>query len=83
MPAVLDVRSQTQYQSGHAAGAYNIPFDELKDRGFEMPSHATPLVVEWGRERSTSGAAAAAMPPYYAVGTASTSSAPWIEMEEP
>ena len=46
MPTVLDVRSQTQYESGHAAGAYNIPFDELKDRGFEMPSHSTPLVVE-------------------------------------
>ena len=46
MPAVLDVRSQTQYESGHAAGAYNIPFDELRDRGFEMPSHTTPLVVE-------------------------------------
>jgi SAM-dependent methyltransferase len=46
MPAVLDLRSQTQYESGHAAGAYNIPFDELRDRGFEMPSHKTPLVVE-------------------------------------
>ena len=46
MPAVLDLRSQTQYESGHAAGAINIPFDELKDRGFEMPSHATPLIVE-------------------------------------
>ena len=46
MPAVLDLRSQRQYLSGHAAGAYNIPFDELRDRGFEMPSHATPLVVE-------------------------------------
>ena len=45
-PLLLDVRSQRQYESGHAAGAYCIPFDELKDRGFEMPSHATPLVVE-------------------------------------
>ena len=45
-PLLLDVRSQPLYESGHAAGAYNIPFDELRDRGFEMPSHATPLVVE-------------------------------------
>ena len=45
-PLLLDVRSQRQYESGHAAGAYCIPFDELKDRGFEMPSHSTPLVVE-------------------------------------
>ena len=46
MPLVLDVRSQENYVSGHAIDAYNIPFDELRDRGFEMPSHATPLVVE-------------------------------------
>ncbi len=45
-PLLLDVRSQPLYESGHVAGAYNIPFDELRDRGFEMPSHATPLVVE-------------------------------------
>ena len=46
MPLVLDLRSSTAYEEGHATGAYNIPFDELRDRGFEMPSHATPLVVE-------------------------------------
>ena len=46
MPAVLDVRSSSAYAAGHAKNAYNIPFDELRDRGFEMPSHATPLVVE-------------------------------------
>lgn len=46
MPRVLDVRSQQTYESGHAIDAYNIPFDELRDRGFEMPSHKTPLVVE-------------------------------------
>ena len=45
-PLVLDVRSQQNYEAGHAIDAYNIPFDELRDRGFEMPSHATPLVVE-------------------------------------
>ena len=45
-PLLLDVRSQTLYESGHAPGAYNIPMDELRDRGFEMPSHKTPLVVE-------------------------------------
>ena len=46
MPLVLDVQSQPNYEAGHAAGAYNIPFDELPDRGFEMPSHVTPMVVE-------------------------------------
>ena len=46
MPLVLDVRSQQNYEAGHAIDAYNIPFDELRDRGFEMPSHKTPLVVE-------------------------------------
>ena len=46
MPLVLDVRSQPNYEAGHAIDAYNIPFDELRDRGFEMPSHTTPLVVE-------------------------------------
>ena len=46
MPLLLDVRSSSAYSQGHAAGAYNIPFDELRDRGFEMPSHKTPLVVE-------------------------------------
>ena len=46
MPLVLDLRSSSAYAEGHATGAYNIPFDELKDRGFEMPSHSTPLVVE-------------------------------------
>ena len=46
MPQVLDVRSQHKYEEGHAIDAYNIPFDELRDRGFEMPSHKTPLVVE-------------------------------------
>ena len=46
MPMVLDVRSQQNYEAGHAIDAYNIPFDELRDRGFEMPSHNTPLVVE-------------------------------------
>ncbi len=46
MPLVLDLRSSSAYAEGHATGAYNIPFDELRDRGFEMPSHTTPLVVE-------------------------------------
>ena len=46
MPLVLDVRSQPNYEAGHAIDAYNIPMDELRGRGFEMPSHATPLVVE-------------------------------------
>ncbi|CAH0379753.1 unnamed protein product [Pelagomonas calceolata] len=46
IPLVLDVRSQPTYEAGHAIDAYNIPFDELRDRGFEMPSHKMPLVVE-------------------------------------
>ena len=50
MPLVLDVRSQPNYEAGHAIDAYNIPMDEVRDRGFEMPSHATPLVVECAAE---------------------------------
>ena len=46
MPLVLDVRSSSAFASGHTKDAYNIPMDELRDRGFEMPSHKTPLVVE-------------------------------------
>ena len=46
MPLVLDVRDRKNYEAGHAIDAYNIPFEELRDRGFEMPSHKTPLVVE-------------------------------------
>ena len=46
LPLLLDVRSQQAYEAGHAIDAYNIPFEELRDRGFEMPSHKTPLVVE-------------------------------------
>ena len=46
MPLVLDVRDRKNYEAGHAIDAYNIPFDELHDRGFEMPAHKTPLVVE-------------------------------------
>ena len=46
MPLVLDVRSSSAYAEGHAKDAYNIPMDELRDRGFEMPAHKTPLVVE-------------------------------------
>ena len=46
MPLLLDVRDRANYEAGHAIDAYNIPMDELRDRGFEMPSHTTPLVVE-------------------------------------
>ena len=50
MPLVLDVRNRQKYDAGHAIDAYNIPMDELRDRGFEMPSHKTPLVVECDAE---------------------------------
>ena len=42
---ILDVRDAARFEAGHAAGAYNIPWDELRDRGFEMPSRATKLLV--------------------------------------
>ena len=50
MPLLLDVRDRANYEAGHAIDAYNIPFDELRDRGFEMPAHKTPLVVECDAE---------------------------------
>jgi len=46
LPLLLDVRSQQAYEASHAIDAYNIPFEELRDRSFEMPSHKTPLLVE-------------------------------------
>ena len=42
---ILDVRDAATFDAGHAAGAYCIPWDELRDRGFEMPSRAAPLAV--------------------------------------
>ena len=42
---ILDVRDAARFEAGHAAGAYNIPWDELRHRGFEMPSRATKLLV--------------------------------------
>ena len=36
-PFVLDVRTETEYASGHIPGAVNIPVDELRSRLHELP----------------------------------------------
>jgi NADPH-dependent 2,4-dienoyl-CoA reductase/sulfur reductase-like enzyme/rhodanese-related sulfurtransferase len=35
---ILDVRTQSEYEAGHIAGAVNIPLDELRDRLDELPA---------------------------------------------
>ena len=54
----LDVRSQSEYDSGHIKGAVSIPGGELSDRLDELPTD-TPIVVYCsGSSCNTSGAAA-------------------------
>lgn len=35
---ILDVRTKTEFEAGHIAGAVNIPLDELRQRLHELPS---------------------------------------------
>ena len=35
---ILDVRTKTEFEAGHIAGAVNIPLDELRQRLDELPS---------------------------------------------
>lgn len=42
---ILDIRNSTVYEMGHLDGAYNIPWAEIKYRGFELPPREIPMVV--------------------------------------
>lgn len=41
---VLDVRTDEEFKSGHVKGAIHIPYDEVLERGDEIPVDK-PLVV--------------------------------------
>lgn len=44
-PAVLDVRSEEEFASGHIPGAINIPITELKQRVGELATYKDTRVV--------------------------------------
>jgi rhodanese-related sulfurtransferase len=41
----LDVRTPEEFQSGHYAGALNIPVDQLESRLNELPDKSIPIVA--------------------------------------
>jgi rhodanese-related sulfurtransferase len=48
-PAVLDVRTSTEYAAGHVRGAINIPFNEVGRRVRELDAlRERPLIVYCG-----------------------------------
>jgi rhodanese-related sulfurtransferase len=49
---VIDVRTPSEYQSGHIPGAKLIPLDEIETRYVEIPKAETILVVCQGGTRS-------------------------------
>jgi rhodanese-related sulfurtransferase len=42
---VVDVRSSSEYQTGHFPGAVNIPFDQIGARIAELGEKGKPIVV--------------------------------------
>ncbi len=42
---VIDVRSQSEYLSGHIPGSKLIPVDEIEERFTEVPREARPILV--------------------------------------
>eukprot|EP00971_Amphidinium_carterae_P262565 5208243-Amphidinium_carterae.1 len=42
---VLDVRAEEAFSVLHLSGAYNLPWDEITQRGFELPPRSVPMVV--------------------------------------
>ena len=42
---VVDVRRHELFLRGHAADAYNIPWSEMRERGFELPARGRRLAV--------------------------------------
>jgi len=56
-PLILDVRTPSEYKSGHIAGAVNVSHEKLpKGLGKKVPSKSRPLVV-YCQSGSRSGAA--------------------------
>lgn len=48
-PAVLDVRTATEFAGGHIAGAINVPHNQLADRLAELPFEKDSEVVVYCR----------------------------------
>lgn len=46
---VVDVRTTTEFRSGHIAGAINIPMDEIESRLADVPKGPVVLVCSSGR----------------------------------
>ncbi len=49
---LIDVRETTEFASGHALGAYNIPLGELAGRLSEIRAHGTVLLICQSGSRS-------------------------------
>lgn len=55
---ILDVRTSTEYETGHVPGAINIPFDEVEARLDELEPHRDGEIVlycESGRRAGKAG----------------------------
>ncbi len=52
---LVDVRSPSEYRSGHIPGAINIPLDELEWRTSEIPTTRPVVVVCASGNRSRTG----------------------------
>jgi len=57
-PLILDVRTRSEFNSGHIPGAVNIPQDELSGRLGELESGREIVVYCEGGGRSTAAASA-------------------------
>jgi phage shock protein E len=55
---ILDVRSRTEFESGHVAGAINVPHDELSSRITELPGAPDRPVVVYCERGGRAGKAA-------------------------
>ena len=42
---ILDVRSPSEFQSGHLPGAINVPVDQLKKHLIKFPDKQVPLIT--------------------------------------
>ena len=42
---LLDVRSEERFLRGHWPGAYNVPWEEMPQRGFELPPRSVAFTV--------------------------------------
>ena len=57
-PLIIDVRTRSEFDSGHIPGAVNIPYDKLPGRLGELESGREIVVYCEGGGRSTAAASA-------------------------